>query len=46
MDINDMISKSKELEKWNIDLKLEPDQIEAKVLKLPMIIDPVTNTPK
>lgn len=42
MDINDMISKSKELEKWNIDLKLNPDQLDAKVLKLPTIYDPLS----
>jgi len=41
-----MISKSKELEKWNIDLKLNPDQLDAKVLKLPTIYDPMSKNEK
>jgi hypothetical protein len=32
-----MISDSKEVKEWNLDINLEPDTIEAKVLKRPMI---------
>lgn len=33
-----MIADSKEVKEWDLQLNLEPDQIEAKVLKKPGII--------
>jgi hypothetical protein len=33
-----MIADSKEVQEWNLDLNLEPDQIEANVLKRPAIL--------
>jgi len=42
-----MISKSQEVQEWNLDIKLEPDEIEGKVLKRPSIfIGPNTSSPK
>jgi len=32
-----MIADSKEVREWNLDINLEPDTIEANVLKRPMI---------
>jgi hypothetical protein len=36
-ELNRMISDSKEVKEWNLDINLEPDRIEAKVLKRPLI---------
>jgi aubergine-like protein len=36
--LNKMISDSKEVKDWDLELNLEPDQIEAKVLKRPGIM--------
>jgi len=33
--LNRMISDSKEVKEWNLQINLEPDTIEAKVLKRP-----------
>lgn len=33
-----MIAKSSEVREWNLDIQLEPDEIEAKILKKPAII--------
>lgn len=33
-----MISDSKEVKEWDLELNVEPDQIEAKVLKKPGIL--------
>jgi len=33
-----MIADSKEVQEWNLDINLEPDTIEAKVLKRPSIL--------
>ena len=33
-----MIADSKEVQEWNLDINLEPDQIEARVLKRPSIM--------
>ena len=30
-----MIAASKEVKEWNLDIQLEPDNIEARVLKRP-----------
>jgi len=38
--INQKISESKELLDWKIDLRLDPDQLEANILKRPEIYDP------
>jgi len=38
-----MISDSKEVKEWNLDLNIEPDRIEANVLKRPQIYQPITN---
>jgi len=35
-----MISESKEVKEWNLDINLEPDTIEARVLKRPQIYQP------
>lgn len=35
-----MIADSKEVREWNLDINLEPDTIEANVLKRPMIYQP------
>jgi|TARA_B110001450_G_scaffold175316_1_gene163732 hypothetical protein len=32
-----MIADSKEVQEWNLDINLEPDTIEARVLKRPSI---------
>mmetsp|Transcript_42762 Transcript_42762/g.65729 ORF Transcript_42762/g.65729 Transcript_42762/m.65729 type:complete len:96 (-) Transcript_42762:1225-1512(-) len=37
-ELNKMIAESKEAQEWNLDINLEPDTIEAKVLKRPQII--------
>jgi hypothetical protein len=37
-DLNKLIANSKEVKDWNLDINLEPDTIEAKVLKRPQII--------
>jgi len=34
-DLNKLIANSKEVKDWNLDINLEPDTIEAKVLKRP-----------
>jgi hypothetical protein len=39
-ELNRMISDSKEVKEWNLDINLEPDTIEAKVLKRPQIYQP------
>jgi len=36
-ELNRMISDSKEVKEWNLDINLEPDTIEANVLKRPQI---------
>ena len=33
-----MIADSKEVQEWNLDINLEPDTIEARVLKRPSIL--------
>lgn len=35
-----MIADSKEVQEWNLDINLEPDTIEARVLKRPSIYQP------
>jgi hypothetical protein len=42
-ELNRMIADSKEVKEWNLDLNVEPDRIEANVLKRPQIYQPVTN---
>ena len=37
-ELNRMIADSKEVQEWNLDINLEPDQIEARVLKRPSIM--------
>lgn len=32
-----MIAHSQEVQEWNLDISLEPDEIEAKILKKPSI---------
>jgi hypothetical protein len=32
-----MIAESKEVQEWNLDINVEPDTIEARVLKRPII---------
>lgn len=39
-DLNVMIAGSKEVQEWNLDINLEPDTIEARVLKRPQICQP------
>ena len=39
-ELNKMIADSKEVQEWNLDIELEPDTIEAKVLKRPSIYQP------
>ena len=34
-ELNRMISSSKEVREWNLEINLEPDTIEARVLKRP-----------
>jgi hypothetical protein len=36
--LNKMIADSKEVKEWDLQINLEPDQIEAKVLRRPGII--------
>lgn len=36
-ELNKMISDSKEVKEWNLNINLEPDTIEARVLKRPQI---------
>jgi hypothetical protein len=38
--LNKLIANSKEVKDWNLDINLEPDTIEAKVLKRPSIMQP------
>ena len=38
--LNRMISESKEVKEWNLQINLEPDTIEARVLKRPQIYQP------
>jgi hypothetical protein len=38
--LNRMISDSKEVKEWNLQINLEPDTIEARVLKRPQIYQP------
>ena len=40
-----MISTSKEVTEWDIEMNLEPDEIEAKVLKRPSIYEVEGDTP-
>jgi hypothetical protein len=42
-ELNRMIADSKEVKEWNLDLNMEPDRIEANVLKRPMIYQPIPN---
>lgn len=37
-ELNKMIADSKEVQEWDLQINLEPDQIEAKILKRPGII--------
>jgi len=39
-ELNRMIAASKEVKEWNLDIQLEPDTIEARVLKRPQIYTP------
>ena len=39
-ELNRMIADSKEVKEWNLDINLEPDTIEANVLKRPSIFQP------
>ena len=41
-ELNKMISDSKEVKEWNLDINLEPDTIEARVLKRPQIFQQST----
>jgi hypothetical protein len=41
-ELNRMISDSKEVKEWNLNINLEPDTIEAKVLKRPQIYQPIS----
>jgi len=36
-ELNRMIAESKEVQEWNLDINVEPDTIEARVLKRPII---------
>lgn len=38
-----MISDSKEVKEWKLDINIEPDKIEANVLKRPQIYTPFNN---
>ena len=38
-DLNKMIAESKEVKDWGLDLQLDPDTIEAKVLEKPSILE-------
>lgn len=40
------ISNSKEAKEWDLQISFEPDQIEAKILKRPNIVDPYDLTSK
>ena len=42
--LNKMISESKEVKEWNLEISLEPDTIEARVLKRPQIYTPITSS--
>jgi len=35
--VNRMIAKSQEVREWDLNISLEPDEIEAKILKRPNI---------
>jgi hypothetical protein len=38
-ELNEMISTSKEVQQWGLDIALQPDTIEAKVLERPKIFE-------
>lgn len=40
-ELNRIISASREVKEWNLDISLETDTIEAKVLKRPQIYQPI-----
>lgn len=37
-EVNKMIANSKEIKEWNLEINLEPDFIEGKILKKPSIL--------
>ena len=37
-EVNKMIANSKEVKEWNLEISLEPDFIEGKILKKPSIL--------
>lgn len=36
-EVNKMIAQSQEVQEWDLNIQLEPDEIEAKILKRPTI---------
>lgn len=42
-DLNKLIANSKEVKEWDLDINLEPDTIEARVLKRPQIYQSISN---
>jgi len=38
--LNKMISESKQAKEWDLEFNVQPDEIEAKILKRPQILDP------
>lgn len=45
-ELNRMISDSKEVKEWNLEINVEPDKIEANVLKRPQIYTPISYNSK
>lgn len=43
-DLNQTISKSKEMKEWDLIIDPEPEEINAKVLDKPQIIDPISGS--
>ena len=38
-ELNEMIAKSNDVKQWGLDIQLQPDTIEAKVLERPKIFE-------
>lgn len=45
LELNRLISNSKDIQEWGIEMNLEPDEIDAKVLKRPFVFDKTHETP-
>jgi hypothetical protein len=41
-ELNRMIADSKEVKEWNLEINVEPDRIEANILKRPQIYTPIS----